>query len=78
MGRGDRERERKGGRERDRESTHHVLNVYTEGDVADVVSHRSVRVLQLQRRLSMAEQNLRSCVTRTPALLKLLQEKIST
>lgn len=48
---------------------------HTEGDVADVVSHCGVRVLQLERRLSVAEQHLRSCVTRAPALLKLLQGK---
>lgn len=55
-----------------------MLKVYTKGDVSNVVSHRSICVLQLQRRLSVAEQHLRSCVTCTPALLKLLQGNIST
>ncbi len=43
-----------------------------QSDVADVVSHCGVSVLQLQRRFSVTEQHLRSRVTGPPALLKLL------
>jgi len=49
--------------------------VQTKSDVADVVSHSGVSVLQLQRRLSVTEQHLRSRVTGPPALLKLLNRE---
>lgn len=46
--------------------------IQTKSDVADVVSHCGVSVLQLQRRFFVTEQHLRSRVTGPPALLKLL------
>lgn len=46
--------------------------IQTKSDVADVVSHCGIGVLQLQRRFSVTEQHLRSRVTGPPALLKLL------
>lgn len=45
----------------------------TEGDVSDVVAHGGVRVLELQRRLPVAEQHLGGRVAGSPALLELLQ-----
>lgn len=44
----------------------------TEGDVSDVVAHSGVRVLELQRRLPVAEQHLGGRVAGSPALLELL------
>lgn len=44
----------------------------TEGDVSNVVPDGSVCVLQLQRRLPVAEQHLRSRVAGSPTLFELL------
>lgn len=48
------------------------MRAFTKGNVTDVVSDCGVSVLQLQRRLSVTKENLRSCVAGTPALLKFL------
>lgn len=48
-------------------------SVLTKGDVADVVADGGVRVLQLQGRLPVAEQNLRSRVAGPPTLFELLK-----
>lgn len=45
----------------------------TEGDVADVVPDGGVRVLQLQRRLPVAEQHLGGRVAGSPTLFELLR-----
>lgn len=49
------------------------LKKRTECDVADVVSHGGVGVLELQGGLSVTEQHLGGGVAGTPAFLKLLQ-----
>lgn len=44
----------------------------TKGDVSNVVPDGGVRVLQLQRRLPVAEQHLGGCVAGSPTLFELL------
>lgn len=50
-----------------------AVQVLTEGDVSNVVPNSGVCVLQLQRRLPVAEQHLRGCVAGSPTLLELLR-----
>lgn len=46
----------------------------TEGNVANVVAHGSIGVLQLQRRFPVAEEDLRGCVTGSAAFFELLNK----
>lgn len=48
-----------------------------EGNVANVVAHGSIGVLQLQRRFPVAEEDLRGCVTGSAAFFELLHKHFS-
>lgn len=52
-------------------------NFFTERDVADAITHGGLGVLQLQRRLAMVEQHLRSGMARPSALFQFLQEQFA-
>lgn len=50
------------------------MECHTEGDVANIVADARIRILELERRLAVREQDLRRSVRRPTALAQLLQE----